>query len=144
MTPICMLQPYLMSPRDTAPAIIKMLKETACHKILTTQETLKPLISGIKQTLDAEKDPYHLDIIEMPPLFTIFPQMGRETSEDSFEEYPKVSSRPGLDQTLLYLHSSGSTGLPKSIKQSFLTMCNWAAMRMSLYFLHTESVLKCQ
>lgn len=118
-----------MSPRNTADAVMKMVKETGCHKVLSTQETLKPLISGITQL--AEQDSYHLEVMEMPPLFAIFPCMGHESAEDTFEEYPTISSRPNIGETMLYLHSSGSTGMPKSVRQSFLTMCNWAAMRTS-------------
>lgn len=120
-----------MSPRNTAAAIIKMLKETSCHKLITTQETLKALISEIKLGLEggAETDSYTLEILEMPLLSTIFPRMGVEAIDDPFEEYPKAPTRPSLSQTLMYLHSSGSTGLPKSIKQSFRMICNWASLR---------------
>ncbi|KAF5318761.1 hypothetical protein D9619_011064 [Psilocybe cf. subviscida] len=122
--------PYLMSPRNTAVAIIKMLKETSCHKLLTTQETLKALISEIKLGLEGgtETASYPLEIIEMPPLCAIFPRMGVETIDDLFEEFPKPATRPDLSQTLIYLHSSGSTGLPKSIRQSFRMICNWASL----------------
>jgi acyl-coenzyme A synthetase/AMP-(fatty) acid ligase len=125
------MQPYLMSPRNTAAAIIKMLKETSCHKMLTTQETLKSLVSEIKLGLEGDTGTgsYHLEIIEMPPLSNVFPRMGVENIDDNFDEYPKAPTRPSLDQTMLYLHSSGSTGMPKSIRQSFRAMCNWAALR---------------
>lgn len=110
-----------------------MLKETSCHKMLTTQETLKALLSEIKVGLEGDKetDPYALEIIEMPSLFVIFPKMGLETIDDPFVDYPKAPARPALSQTVLYMHSSGSTGLPKSIKQSFLMICNWVALRKS-------------
>jgi len=118
-----------MSPRNTAAAIIKMLKETNCHKLLTTQETLKSLISEIKSELAADSPGFELQILEMPPLLEIYPKLGRETKGDPFEEYPKVAVRPPLDNTMLYLHSSGSTGFPKSIAETFRIFTHWASFR---------------
>ncbi|KAF5322455.1 hypothetical protein D9619_001794 [Psilocybe cf. subviscida] len=117
--------PFLMSPRNSAPAIVKMLKEVSCHKLLTTQETLKSIVTEVVELL--EKDNYALEVIEMPPLFEIFPHLGSETAADPFEEYPKAAVRPGLDDAMLYLHSSGSTGFPKSIKETYRIFCHWAA-----------------
>jgi acyl-coenzyme A synthetase/AMP-(fatty) acid ligase len=118
-----------MSPRNTAAAIIKMMKETGCHKILTTQHTLKSLLTEIKAEL--AKDAYDVEVVEMPPLYDIYPKLGHETPEDAFEEYPPISVRPDIDNTMLYLHSSGSTGFPKSIRESFRMFCHWASMRES-------------
>lgn len=114
-----------MSPRNSAPAIVKMLKEVSCHKLLTTQETLKSIVTEVVDLL--EKDNYALEIVEMPPLYEIFPRLGVETAADPFEEYPKAAVRPGLDDAMLYLHSSGSTGFPKSIKETYRIFCHWAA-----------------
>ncbi|KAF8955032.1 acetyl-CoA synthetase-like protein [Flammula alnicola] len=119
--------PFLMSPRNIAPAIIKMLKEVNCHKLLTTQETLKTLVSEIKADLAKDSPEFALEVLEMPPLSKIFPKLGHEKPEDPFEEYPKVAVRPALDDALLYLHSSGSTGFPKSIKETFRIICHWAS-----------------
>ncbi|KAF4610095.1 hypothetical protein D9613_010628 [Agrocybe pediades] len=119
--------PFLMSPRNTAAAIIKMLKETNCHRLLTTQETLKSLISEIKSELARDSPGFELHVEEMPPIMEIYPKMGRETKDDPFEEYPKVAVRPPLDNTMLYLHSSGSTGFPKSISETFRIFTHWAS-----------------
>lgn len=117
-----------MSPRNTSAAIIKLLKDTSCHTLLTTYQTLGTLVEQMKLELAATDPTYSLKIIEVPPLFDIFPKLGHETLEDPFEEYP-TGTRPPLDDVLLYLHSSGSTGFPKTIPQSFKTMVHWASLR---------------
>ncbi|KDR79170.1 hypothetical protein GALMADRAFT_1363110 [Galerina marginata CBS 339.88] len=116
--------PYPMSPRNTAAAIIKLMRDTASHRLLTTRETLRPLIDEIASVLAAEN--YTLSVEEVPPLAEIFPKLGNEKLEDPFEPYP-TAPRPPLDDTMLYLHSSGSTGLPKTIRHTFRTITHWAS-----------------
>ncbi|PPQ80241.1 hypothetical protein CVT25_003501 [Psilocybe cyanescens] len=119
--------PFLMSPRNTAAAIIKMLKETDCHRLLATQQTLKSLLANIKSEL-AEKSPgFELTVEEMPAFYDVYPKLGQETKDDPFEEYPRPLVRPPLDNVMLYLHSSGSTGFPKSIAETFKIMVHWAS-----------------
>ena len=71
-----------MSPRNTAAAIIKMMRDVSCHRLLTTQETLKPLLDEIKAGLSKDQTPYPLSIEEVPPFLTIFPMLGQEASTD--------------------------------------------------------------
>ncbi|KIM43694.1 hypothetical protein M413DRAFT_443603 [Hebeloma cylindrosporum] len=118
--------PYPMSPRNTAAAIIKLLQDTSCHRLLTTQETLRPLITEVTSELSSSDSPYDLSIEEVPPLLDIFPKLGYEKEEDAFEPYPS-GVRPPLDDVLIYLHSSGSTGFPKTIRQTFKSMVHWAS-----------------
>lgn len=124
------LKPYPMSPRNTASAIIKLLKDTSCHRILTTYQTLGTLIDQIKTELASTDPTYDLTIDEVPLLSDIFPKLGHEKLPDLFEEYP-TGRRAGLDEVLMYLHSSGSTGLPKTVPQTFRSMVHWAALRAS-------------
>lgn len=121
-----------MSPRNTAAAIIKLMKDTACHRLLTTRETLRPLIDEITAELSKEETSYPLTVEEIPPLAEIFPRLGNETVDDPFKPYPRAP-RPPLDNVIMYLHSSGSTGLPKTIKQTFRSMVHWAGLRKLLY-----------
>lgn len=114
-----------MSPRNTAAAIIKMMRDASSHRLLTTQETLRPLIDEIQLELSKAETPYIISLEEVPPLSEIFPKLGNETAADPFEPYPKAP-RPPLDNTAIYLHSSGSTGLPKTIRQTFRTLSHWA------------------
>ena len=119
-----------MSPRNTAAAIIKLMKDTSCHRLLTTQHTLRPLIDDIRSQLFSADPNYALQIDEVPLLSTIFPRLGNETYEDDFTAYP-TGPRPPLDDVMLYLHSSGSTGLPKTVPQTFKAMVDWASFRAS-------------
>lgn len=118
-----------MSPRNTAAAIIKMLKEVGCHRLLTTQETLKSLVSDIKTELARDSPGFELAVEEMPPIREIYPKLGHETKDDPFQEYPKPPVRPPMDNVLLYLHSSGSTGFPKSIAETYKIISHWASFR---------------
>lgn len=117
-----------MSPRNTAAAIIKLVKESSCHRVLATRETLKSLVTDVEAQLAAENPTYELCFEEMPALNTVYPRLGKESLEHPFESYP-TGPRPSLDDINIYLHSSGSTGLPKSIKQTFRIMTQWAACR---------------
>lgn len=118
-----------MSPRNISAAIIKMLKEVDCHKLLTTQETLKTLISEITSDLARDSPGFELEVLEMPPVLEIYPKLGHETNEDPFVPYPKPAARAHLDDSVLYLHSSGSTGFPKSIKETYKILAQWASFR---------------
>jgi acyl-coenzyme A synthetase/AMP-(fatty) acid ligase len=73
-----------------------------------------------------------LSIEEVPLLHEIYPKLGHEKEEDPFEPYPP-GPRPSLDDICIYIHSSGSTSLPKSIPQKFRTLIHWASMRASAY-----------
>lgn len=73
---------------------------------------------------------YLLCIEEMPSLSEIFPKLGEERLDDDFEAYP-AGSRPSLDNVMMYLHSSGSTGFPKTVPQTFRSMVQWAFFRRS-------------
>ena len=116
-----------MSPRNTAAATIKLLRDTSCHRLIATKETLKPLINEIEALASCDAS-YPLSIEEVPSLSQIYPKLGHETLEDTFEPCPE-GPRASMDDILLYLHSSGSTGLPKSIPQTSLSLVHWASFR---------------
>ncbi len=120
-----------MSPRNTAAAIIKLMKDTSCHRLLTTQHTLRSLIDDIRGQLLSANPTYALQIDEVPLLSTIFPKLGNEKSEDDFHAYP-AGPRPLLSYVIFYLHSSGSTGLPKTVPQTHKAMIDWSNFRSYL------------
>lgn len=121
-----------MSPRNTPAAVAQLLRKTSCHRLITTQTTLRSLIDGLRAELAA--DDFDLVIEEIPSLAEIYPKLGRELADDPFEPYPEHPSRPGLSDLALYLHSSGSTGFPKAIPQTHIMMVHWAAFRASNLF----------
>lgn len=64
---------------------------------------------------------YPLDVLEMPGLYDAFPllQTGANghpvNGAHSVEPYPPPHEKPKMEDIMLYIHSSGSTGLPKPI-----------------------------
>ena len=103
--------------------------ETSSHRLIATRETLSDLIKGIKAEIFSKDPTYELSIEELPSLDAIFPRLGHEVEEDAFIPYPAIETRPDLSEVCLYLHSSGSTGLPKVIPQSHKVQINWAGSR---------------
>jgi len=117
-----------MSPRNTAEATINLLKESSCHRLLTTRTTLKPLLDQIQAELASSDPDFALSIEEVPPLHEIYPKLGHENEQDPFEPYP-AGPRPSLDDICAFVHSSGSTGLPKTIPQSYRVFIYWSSFR---------------
>ncbi|GAW08556.1 Linear gramicidin synthase subunit D [Lentinula edodes] len=124
--------PLLISPRVTPAAVINLLQTSGCHRILSTQNTLKELLQGVENELTTTASPdgaYPVNIEEIPSLQELYPKLGREQQQDPFEPYPAPLSYPKEEDIAIYLHSSGSTGLPKVIALSHSTLINgWAGM----------------
>ncbi|KAF9067908.1 hypothetical protein BDP27DRAFT_1327979 [Rhodocollybia butyracea] len=105
--------PLLISHRNTAAAVVNLLKKSGAHRLLTTHSTLHELLQNIRTELTCETA-YEVTFEEIPGLYALFPNLGSETLKDPFEIYPQ-SSQPDPDHIALIVHSSGSTGLPKAI-----------------------------
>ncbi|KAG6878934.1 putative NRPS-like protein biosynthetic cluster [Termitomyces sp. T32_za158] len=125
------LVPFPISPRNTPAAIVHLLLKTSCHRLITTSATLSSLLDGVKTELAADFD---LSIEEIPMLYQIYPRLGNETVDDPFERYPPPLMRPHMSDVALYLHSSGSTGFPKAIPQTYLILAHWAALPSLIQF----------
>ncbi|KAJ7827451.1 hypothetical protein B0H13DRAFT_2241007 [Mycena leptocephala] len=92
------LIPFPISPRNSPAAIVHLLRTTSCHRVISTCITLEPL-EGLS-------------------LLEVYPNLGVEMPNCPFEPYRAPTNFPALDDVCLYLHSSGSTGLPKAIPQT--------------------------
>ncbi|GJE92564.1 acetyl-CoA synthetase-like protein [Phanerochaete sordida] len=63
-----------------------------------------------------------LEVVPMPSLYDAFPRLKRssdgssENTDNGVKAYPPPPHEPTADDTAVYLHSSGSTGLPKPIR----------------------------
>ena len=126
-----------MSPRNPVPAVLNLLKKTSCHRVITTKETLKSLLQGVSSAL-RESDPgYELSIEQVPSLQTLFPRLGQETEEDPFTPYPEIEV--SLNDTALYIHSSGTTGLPKAIPLTQRYMIQNVAFRKYVPWFRSQS-----
>lgn len=104
------------------------MRDVCCSRLLTTRETLHS-VAEIEAKFSESQPGKLLTISEMPPIYQIFPRLGHETAENLFVPYPKAQNRPQLDEVMLCLHSSGSTGIPRTVPQTFEAFVDWAAFR---------------
>ncbi|KAH7913622.1 putative aminoadipate reductase [Hygrophoropsis aurantiaca] len=120
--------PFPMSPRNSPAAVINMLQKTSCHRILTTQRSLTTLLDGIKADLasvDSDQAKFEVTIEEVPSLAQVFPALGSENPIAEFQPFPKADRRPNITDVMVILHSSGSTGFPKPIPQTYQMALHW-------------------
>ncbi|KAF7373859.1 General substrate transporter [Mycena sanguinolenta] len=120
-------QPFPISPRNSPAAVVNLLQKTSCHRILSTRVKLDALLVGVKEEL-AQLDPYFvLTIEEIPSVSQIYPNMGAESPQSPFDPYPS-GDRPAWDDVCIYLHSSGSTGMPKAIPETNRVIWQWSTL----------------
>ncbi|KAF8823243.1 hypothetical protein HHX47_DHR10000178 [Lentinula edodes] len=113
------LVPLLISPRLPPAAVLNLLKLSGAHRLLVTGTTLRELLQGTKELVSSNSElPYEVIFEEAPSLGQLYAEQGTVKAEANLE-YPWVeSSYPKPEETAVYLHSSGSTGLPKAIPLS--------------------------
>ncbi|KAJ7845316.1 putative aminoadipate reductase [Mycena leptocephala] len=121
------LIPFPISPRNSPAAVVRLLRKTSCHRLVSTCVTLAHLIAGILQALRQEDPKFSLKVEEIPSLMQVYPNLGAETQASPFESYVARTARPSLDAIAMYLHSSGSTGFPKAIPQTHRILIQWAS-----------------
>lgn len=102
-----------------------MLKTTGCHRIIT-QASMSPLTSAVRTTL--EKEGFHIQLSDLPALQDVFPSLNPVTDDviPTFTLYPPPKTQRQPDDLAIYIHSSGSTGLPKSIPWTERIFRQWA------------------
>ncbi|KAF8215591.1 hypothetical protein K438DRAFT_1954309 [Mycena galopus ATCC 62051] len=122
------LVPVQISHRNSTAAIVHLLSDTGSRRLLTTKASLGHLVDLVSVDLSAMDPPYHLSVEEIPLLGQLYPHLGQETLKDPFAPYPSPSTRTALDNVAIYLHSSGSTGLPKCIPETHRTLIHFAAL----------------
>ncbi|TCD62140.1 hypothetical protein EIP91_007292 [Steccherinum ochraceum] len=117
--------PFPMSPKNSPEAVCHMLRTTKCHRVLS-QPSLSALTSAVKATLEEEGHSVQLE--ELPAFHDIFPTLvSRQVNGDAHvEPYPARNPPRGMDDLVIYIHSSGSTGLPKSIPWTERILLTWA------------------
>ncbi|KAF7357233.1 Acetyl-CoA synthetase-like protein [Mycena sanguinolenta] len=105
------LIPFPISDRSAADTIFHLLNNVGSHRVLTTKGSLGRLMDA----LATDNAAYELSVEEIPLLGQIYPHLGHETPESPFVLYPGPTTSISLDHVAMYLHSSGSTGFPKSV-----------------------------
>ncbi|TFK33797.1 hypothetical protein BDQ12DRAFT_715644 [Crucibulum laeve] len=121
------LVPFPISSRNSPAAIVHLLRKTSSHRILTTPGTLNTLMDGITAELAAGEAEYPVHIDTVPDLQQLYPKLGMESADDSFDAYI-TGPRPALHDIAMYMHSSGSTGFPKPIPETHEALIEWAAI----------------
>ncbi|KAJ7776532.1 hypothetical protein DFH07DRAFT_798512 [Mycena maculata] len=117
--------PFPISPRNSAAAILHLLRASSCHRIVATCVTLASSLARLqKHAADVDPD-FALNIQEIPSMQQIYPNLGTETSDCSFQPYSKTQIRPKFDDIFMYIHSSGSSGFPKAIPQTYRQLKYW-------------------
>ncbi|KAF8550863.1 acetyl-CoA synthetase-like protein [Imleria badia] len=108
-----------------------------CYREHDTEDVLFAYSHGAQYAptsmaaIQREMPELELTIDEIPALSYAFPKLGRERASDSFVPYPCPVLRPDLDSPAIYLHSSGSTGLPKPIPFSHRIQIKWMSHHKS-------------
>ncbi|EIW76887.1 acetyl-CoA synthetase-like protein [Coniophora puteana RWD-64-598 SS2] len=121
--------PYPMSPRNSARAVVSMMTKVSSHHILATPDVASTLIRDVKRELEASSTSnYPIHVVNTPRLDLVYPQLVAKDASASVEDYPSAPHRPAPSDVMLYLHSSGSTGHPKSIPQTYQTSLDWARL----------------
>ncbi|KAG1790286.1 putative aminoadipate reductase [Suillus plorans] len=119
------LVPFLMSPRNSAAAVMSMMQKTKCRRLITTRLSLASLIDGVEAGLMSATQTSQLQIDEIPALKHLYPSLVSGTPNEAIVPYPSLGSPSSDNDVLFYLHSSGSTGFPKPIPISNLTAIHW-------------------
>jgi acyl-coenzyme A synthetase/AMP-(fatty) acid ligase len=134
------LQPYPMSPRNSPEGVCHMLESVSCTRILGQASTAS-LIHQVQNDMQVKGIKLRID--ELPGLPEVFPKLGRNANEMAGEvkPYPTSSKRVDVRTPSLYMHSSGSTGYPKSIHFTHRRMLQWMAASKFIRHLYIRHVM---
>ncbi|KAJ7458508.1 amp-CoA ligase, partial [Mycena latifolia] len=122
------LIPFPISPATSAATVVNLLRNTSCHRLIATYDTVDAHILRVKEELNRLDRDLVLCIEEMPPLAQIYPNPGVEMADCAFEAYPASPNQPEFDDICLYPHSSGSTGFPKAIPETHRALMQWSTL----------------
>jgi hypothetical protein len=84
-----------------------MLRKVGAHRLLITRSNTGELADAVHAELTSSG--YELSLEELPPLDEIFPLLGRETAADPFQSIQLPAREVYVNDTLIIIHSSGST-----------------------------------
>ncbi|CAL1709603.1 unnamed protein product [Somion occarium] len=118
------LVPFPMSPRNSPEAVVNMMEKTFCHCIIYSPRCI-PLVSAVQNHF--ENKGIEILIDNVPSLQSVFPALGSENNNMSTNvtTYPANNDQYNVDDIVIYLHSSGSTGFPKPIPLTHRIFFQW-------------------
>ncbi|KAF7798250.1 hypothetical protein EIP86_009467 [Pleurotus ostreatoroseus] len=115
--------PFPVSPRNSPEAITNLLKKTSARHVLT-QDSLSHLLSDARAAYATDGNALHVH--QLPEIGTLYPRFRAHNTavEPEWVPYPSRPT-PGENDMALYMHSAGSTGLPKPIPITQRVMTQW-------------------
>jgi acyl-CoA synthetase (AMP-forming)/AMP-acid ligase II len=126
-----------MSTRNSVEGICFMLESTSCRRIVA-HPINSPLIQQVQA--DMTKKGIELQVDVLPALHDVFPSLSGSSEALETVPYPASEKAIDLNDHCLYIHSSGSTGLPKSVHFTYIRTLQW--MRTSTcYHLPDETII---
>ncbi|EKM59937.1 uncharacterized protein PHACADRAFT_206156 [Phanerochaete carnosa HHB-10118-sp] len=120
------LVPYPVSPRNSPQGVCHILETVSCTRIIAHTPTAA-LAGRVQRDMHAKGVTLRVD--ELPSLSETFPKFGGDANAAAAEvqPYPPPGKPVDVRTPVLYLHSSGSTGYPKSIHFTHRRMLQWIA-----------------
>jgi acyl-coenzyme A synthetase/AMP-(fatty) acid ligase len=123
-----------MSSRLPPVAVIHLLISTNSHRLVISKSALADLVKGIQEELQSQHPGYEVEMVDFPTLKDLYPSLGGgdATDENESDAYTPNGASPtevGKLEGGVYLHSSGSTGLPKPIRLTNKVISSYARMR---------------
>jgi acyl-CoA synthetase (AMP-forming)/AMP-acid ligase II len=120
-----------MSPRNPPHVIVDLLLRTSCRRIASITPNHAALLDDVRCLMGDTAS--GLTIIDIPSISDVYPHLGCESPAHPFVPYPKRASITRITETILYMHSSGSTGFPKPIAQNHRGQLSWMNARAILF-----------
>ncbi|GJF00095.1 acetyl-CoA synthetase-like protein [Phanerochaete sordida] len=114
--------PYPMSPRNTPQGVCHMLETVGCTRIVA-HTTTAGLVREVQDEMKTKG--IEVRVEELPRLTTVFPKLGGDANAAAVAPYPKSSAATDMRANTLYIHSSGSTGFPKSVPFTRRRLLQW-------------------
>lgn len=112
---IGLFKPIPISTRNSPQAVANLLFKTSCHFIIcSVGSAVDQIVNDVKRSPPLNDLNHEVKITLLPSVNVLFPHLGHETESHSFNAYSNVEYH-AQDKVALYIHSSGSTGLPKPI-----------------------------
>ncbi|KAF5366988.1 hypothetical protein D9758_003944 [Tetrapyrgos nigripes] len=135
------LVPFPISILIPPDAVAKLIRENNICRVITASFTLRDFLASVREKLGPSYDCHFED---PPSLSVLYPKLGRETAEDEFSPLSNPSM-PSDEDPAMCMHSSGSTGLPKTIRYTHLlireTRClNIRLGAFGLAFFHASAL----
>jgi acyl-CoA synthetase (AMP-forming)/AMP-acid ligase II len=121
------MQVFPLSPRNSPAAIAHLIREVSVTRVLVSKASFTTLISGIDKHL-AECNT-RVTFEDVPTLADIYPYLARETVPEAIQPMRLPKRRSFVDGIEVYMHSSGSTGMPKAIGYSHQFLAKARHMR---------------